>query len=173
MGRHEFMQGLKECRMYNQGILSKIFDSLDKGSKGYLRWDEFLGGMKIVCSQSDADKVDLFLQMVDSGGDEDDDDDGEGGNGCFDFDEIREICELTFQDFNANKKKEDSSSSEESDGEEKEDILKETAEFQAQNIFRLLGYDIDDEIPMEVFKHAIFNGDEDTRIALRQFCCLD
>jgi hypothetical protein len=60
------MQGLKECRMYNQGILSKIFDSLDEGKKGYLNWWEFLGGMKIVCSKSDVDKVDLFLKMVDS-----------------------------------------------------------------------------------------------------------
>ena len=55
------MQGLKECRMYNQGILAKIFDSLDKGKKGFLRWEEFLGGMKIVCSTSDKDKVELFL----------------------------------------------------------------------------------------------------------------
>ena len=52
--------------MYNQGILSKIFDSLDDGKKGYLNWQEFLGGMKIVCSKSDVDKVDLFLKMVDS-----------------------------------------------------------------------------------------------------------
>lgn len=82
--------------MYNQGILAKIFDSLDKGKKGFLRWEEFLGGMKIVCSTSDKDKVELFLQMVDSGGDEEDDDDDGEGNGMFDFDEIREICELTF-----------------------------------------------------------------------------
>lgn len=136
--------------MYNQGILSKIFDSLDKGGKGYLRWDEFLGGMKIVCSQSDEDKVDLFLKMVDSGGDEDDDDEEEGGNGCFDFDEIREICELTFKDFTANKGNEDESengtkkSEDEGDDDDSEDdekdILKETAVFQAKNIFRLLGY---------------------------------
>ncbi len=31
--------------MYNQGILNKIFDSLDKGAKGFLKWDEFLNGI--------------------------------------------------------------------------------------------------------------------------------
>lgn len=93
------MQGIKECRIYNQGILQKIFDSLDDGKKGYLVWPEFLEGMKIVCSKSDKDKVDLFLKMVDSGGDED----GGAGSGSFDFDEIMDICMLTFQDFTSKK----------------------------------------------------------------------
>lgn len=46
--KKEFMKGLNECRMYNQAILTKIFDSLDDGKKGYLNWLEFLEGMKIV-----------------------------------------------------------------------------------------------------------------------------
>lgn len=117
-----FMQGIKECRIYNQGILQKIFDSLDEGRKGYLEWAEFLEGMKIVCSKSDEDKVDLFLKMVDSGGD--DDADG-GGSGGFDFDEIMSICMLTFQDFTS--KKQDNS---EADA-QKANILEETAIFQA------------------------------------------
>ena len=40
--------------------------------------------------------------------------------------------------------------------------MDETAEFQARNIFDLLKYDIDDEIPIEVFKHHTFNGDAET-----------
>ena len=116
-----FMQGIKECRIYNQGILQKIFDSLDEGKKGHLEWPEFLEGMKIVCSKSDKDKVDLFLKMVDSGGD----DDGGGGSGGFDFDEIMNICMLTFQDFTS-KKQDDP----EADA-QKANILEETAIFQA------------------------------------------
>ena len=56
---------------------------------------------------------------------------------------------------------------------QKANILEETAIFQAQNIFRLLGYETDEEIPIDVFKDQIFNGDEETRATLRQFCCLD
>jgi len=73
--------------MYNQGILFKIFKSLDDGQKGYLNWKEFLEGMKIVFSTSAHDKVDLFLKMVD-----------EEENGSYSIDEIKEICLLTFED---------------------------------------------------------------------------
>ena len=122
--------------------------------------------------------------MVDSGaGDEDDDDDGgeEEGNGCFDLGEITEICKLTFKDFKGADDDEeeqdegsDSESGSGSDDSEKEgDILTETAKLQARSIFELLGYDLDDEIPIEVFKDQIFNGDDETRAVLRQFCCLD
>ena len=55
--------------------------------------------MKIVCSDNEEDKVDLFLRMVDDGGgdDDDDDDEDEGGNGTFDLEEITTICLLTFE----------------------------------------------------------------------------
>lgn len=111
--------------------------------------------MKIVCSDNEYDKVDLFLRMVDDGGEE--------GNGSFDLDEITAICLLTFER-NENEMERD-------DGQP--DILAETADFQAKNIFKLLGYEIDDEIPLEVFKHNVFHGDEETKNALRQFCCLN
>jgi len=158
-----FMQGIKECRMYNQGILQKIFESLDDGKKGYLVWHEFLEGMKIVCSKSEKDKVELFLKMVDSGDDD--------GNGCFDFEEIKEICVLTFQDFTSKAKDDEAGGG--ADNEDENAILKETAVFQARNIFRLLKYETHQEIPIEAFKRAIFTGDEETQKALRQFCCID
>ena len=83
------------------------------------------------------------------------------GSGCYSFDEIKEICLLTFEI-----------------GDEDEDqgestILKETADFQARTIFKLLKFDLDDEIPIDAFKHHIFHGNEETKKALRQFCCLD
>ena len=83
---YAFTQGLKECRMYNQGILSKIFSHLDADDLGYLNWEQFLEGMQIVFSTSPEDKVDLFLKMVD-----------EDGGGTYGFDEIKEICLLTFE----------------------------------------------------------------------------
>ena len=104
--------------------------------------------MKIVFSRSDEDKVDLFLKMVD-----------EDGGGTYGFEEIRGICLLTFESSSAPKYDEN--------GNLEPDILLETAEFQAKNIFNLLNFDHDDEIPIEVFKHEIFNGDEETRAALR------
>jgi len=46
-------------------------------------------------------------------------------------------------------------------GSQSSDILKATADFQAKNIFRLLNYDVEEEIPIDVFKEAIFNGSEE------------
>lgn len=133
-----FTQGLMECRIYNQGILKKIFEYLDEDGKGYLNWDKFLEGMKIVFSTSEVDKVDLFLRMSD-----------EDGGGSFGFDEIKEICLLTTFET----KSSEMQPKYDKYGNKEIDILDETAEFQAQNIFELLKYDVDDEIPMEVFKH--------------------
>ena len=83
----EFKQGLKECRLYNQGILEKIFYSLDEDEKGYLNWEEFLEGMKTICSNSLEDKIDCFLRMAD-----------DEANGSFSYDEIKDICILTLED---------------------------------------------------------------------------
>ena len=97
--------------------------SLDSGGKGYLTWDEFHEGMKIVCSDNEEDKVDLFLRMVDGGGgdDDDDDDEDEGGNGTFDLDEITIICLLTFE--------KEPRDEDEKNSDEEPDILEETADF--------------------------------------------
>ena len=101
--------------MYNQGILVKIFHSLDREGKGYLNQEEFLESMQVVCSQSSEEKVDLFLRMVD-----------DDGGGSFSYEEIKEICLLTFEEGD-----EDEEESEPG----KPNILKETADFQARAIF--------------------------------------
>lgn len=80
--------------------------------------------MKIVCSDNEHDKVDLFLKMVDDGGGDDDDgddDEEEGGNGTFDLGEITTICLLTFE----KEPKDD----DEIDSNAEPDILEETADF--------------------------------------------
>ena len=170
----EFKQGLKECRLYNQGILEKIFYSLDEDEKGYLNWEEFLEGMKTICSNSLEDKIDCFLRMAD-----------DEANGSFSYDEIKDICILTLEDgIKKSNKAPQSSQSSSSDSplkilnrysnDRKDiDILDETADFQAENIFRILGYDLEDEIPVEDFKRGIFEGDIETQHALKQFCCID
>ena len=92
--------------MYNQGILGKLFTSLDREKKGYLNQEEFLESMQVVCSSNPHDKVDLFLKMVD-----------DDGSGCYSFEEIKEICLLTFE---VGDEDEDAGES---------NILKETADF--------------------------------------------
>lgn len=128
---------------------------MDDEENGYIDWEKFLEGMKIVFSKSDGDRVDLFLRMVD-----------EDGGGTYGFDEIKEICLMSLGEKSAEPKYDKF-------GNLEIDIIEETAEFQSKDIFRLLKYDIDDEIPIEVFKHHTFHGSKETQAALRQFCCLD
>mmetsp|Transcript_24260 Transcript_24260/g.23867 ORF Transcript_24260/g.23867 Transcript_24260/m.23867 type:complete len:83 (+) Transcript_24260:906-1154(+) len=51
--------------------------------------------------------------------------------------------------------------------------MDETSEFYAKYIFKLLNFDVDDEIPTDEFKKAIFYGEPETREILSMFCCAD
>ena len=51
--------------------------------------------------------------------------------------------------------------------------MDELSHFYASYIFRLMGFDLDDEIPTEEFKKAIFKGNQETKEILSMFCCAD
>jgi|JI10StandDraft_1071094.scaffolds.fasta_scaffold171956_1 Ca2+-binding EF-hand superfamily protein len=115
--------------MENPEFILKIFDSADNGTKDdILEWEEFFVAMKMVMSKSLKDKLDLFFSVVDS-----------DGNGNFSFEEIKEICEMSLM---------------KSDSDDAKFVDQQT-EFYAKYIFKILGYDLNDEIPTEVFKKAI------------------
>ena len=88
----------------------KIFNYLDDEKTGYLSWEKFMEGMKIVFATSAEDKVDLFLRMVD-----------EDGGGTFGFEEIKEICMLTFETKKSSKVEYDKN------GNPEPDIMEQTA----------------------------------------------
>lgn len=46
-------------------------------------------------------------------------------------------------------------------------------EFYSKEIFRIMEYDLDDEIPVEEFKNKIFEGTDEERKFLCMFCCAD
>lgn len=78
------MTGMKELSMDNTDFLKKIFDSVDKESKGYIVWEEFFAAVKLISSNDLRDKIDLFFSIVDA-----------DGNGNFSFEEIKDICKLS------------------------------------------------------------------------------
>ena len=139
---------MKELSLDNPDFLIRIFDSVDKGNKGYLTWDEFFIAMKLVNTQDLKDKIDLFFNIVDS-----------DGNGSFSFDEIKDICKLSISKIDGS--------------EESEAFAESTQEFFANLIFKILNKNKDDEIPAEEFKSAIFHGTEEARKLLSMFCCAD
>jgi Ca2+-binding EF-hand superfamily protein len=78
------MTGMKELSMDNTDFLKKIFESVDKDSKGYIVWEEFFAAAKLISSNDLRDKIDLFFAIVDA-----------DGNGNFSFEEIKDICKLS------------------------------------------------------------------------------
>ena len=132
-----FMNGLKMLSLDNTDFLEKIFESVDKENKGFLYWEQYFQALKLISSNDLNDKIDLFFKIVDA-----------DGNGLFSFDEIKDICLLSLSKI----KIPDSSF---------EQYREDTSDFYARYIFKLLNKQIDDEIPSEEFKWAIFNGNSE------------
>ncbi len=145
--RSIFIRCLKEDQVDNEEFLGKIFHSCDKEARGYLRWEEFFKALKLITSRDLKDKIDLFFYIVDA-----------NGNGLFSFQEIKDICKMSFSKF------EDSSY---------EEFLDELSTFFAQYIFNLLDKDFDDEIPVSDFKNAIYFGTAEQKDVLAMFCCAE
>ena len=83
-----FISCLNEDQVDNQEFLEKLFHSCDKEARGYLRWEEFFQALKLITSRDLKDKIDLFFYIVDA-----------DGNGLFSFDEIKNICKMSFSKF--------------------------------------------------------------------------
>jgi Ca2+-binding EF-hand superfamily protein len=86
----------------------------------------------LISSRDLKDKIDLFFYILDA-----------DGNGLFSFDEIKDICKMSFSKF---------------DDPAYEDFRDELSEFFADYIFKLLSRDVEDEIPVSEFKDAIYHG---------------
>ena len=84
--------GLDICRVFNKGLLRKIFETLDKrpGSdegKGFLTWQEFFEAIKLISGNDVEERFNSFIKVVD-----------ENGDGSFSFDEIKDICKLCMEE---------------------------------------------------------------------------
>ena len=144
-----FINCLQEENVDNKEFLEKIFDTIDKSGKSFLNWDEFFQALKLVSSRDLKDKIDLFFYIVDS-----------DGNGLFSFDEIKDICQLSFSKFQNNP--------------DYEEFREELSDFFARYIFKLLEKDPEtDEIPVSEFKQAIYEGTQEQKEILAMFCCAD
>eukprot|EP00347_Sterkiella_histriomuscorum_P016078 403354574 len=149
--RSVFMNGMKQLSLDNTDFLERIFQSCDKDNNGYLQWEEFFSALKLISSSDVNDKIDLFFKIVDS-----------DGNGMFSFDEIKEICYMSMSKVSVQDEK---------PGDRQ--FLDDTAQFYAGYIFKLLGKNLDEEIPIDDFKNAIFYGNQEQKEVLSMFCMAD
>ena len=85
--------GLNVCRVFNKGLLRKIFETLDKSGrpgvdgKGFLIWPEFFEAIKLISGDDVEHRFNSFIKVVD-----------ENGDGSFSFEEIQDICKLCMEE---------------------------------------------------------------------------
>lgn len=120
--REIFIRCLNEAQVDNEEYLDKIFKSCDTEARGYMNWQEFFKALKLISSRDLKDKIDLFFYILDA-----------DGNGLFSFEEIKDICKMSFSKF------EDPAY---------EEFRDELSEFFADYIFKLLSRDVEDQIPV-------------------------
>ena len=138
----------------SQGIelAKKIYKTLNKLNTKYLNWEEFLTGMLTIKSKYISEKIDTFLNIIDS-----------DGNGLLSFDEVYEISKGSLKRTLGEDKENENN---------EENVVNILATFFANLIFQLVDMPIDKEIPMDKIKEKILEGKEAAEY-LQMFICAD
>jgi Ca2+-binding EF-hand superfamily protein len=84
--------GIDLCRVFNKGLLRKIFETIDKSGyggegKGFLTWSEFFEAIRLISGNDVEERFNSFIRVVD-----------ENGDGSFSFEEIKDICKLCMEE---------------------------------------------------------------------------
>jgi len=66
-------------------LTERFFNRSNINHDGFLSWEEFLQAIKILTTSELELKLNMFFSIIDA-----------DGNGMFDYDEIFEICKLSF-----------------------------------------------------------------------------
>ena len=129
-----FHQGVSQMSAESEDLAKKIFNTINERKNNFLSWNEFLKGMITIKSDSITDKIDMFFKIIDT-----------DGNGLLSY---AEVLELSLMSLKRNIKRDDKSS---------EEVIDELAKYFADLIFKLVGVDIDDEIPLPKIKEVNLN----------------
>ena len=108
-----------------------------------MKWSKFLDCMTQINTEDFSKKLGLFFKMIDT-----------DGNGMLSWDECFELCQDSLGLCKT---------------EEGDEFVNEMSEFFADFIFETVGFDKDDEIPMDHIKNTILSECEGAEL-LSMFC---
>ena len=128
-----FHHGVSQMSAESELLAKKIFVTINERNNNFLSWNEFLKGMITIKSESINDKIDMFFKIIDT-----------DGNKLLSY---AEVLELSLMSLKRNIKGNDENSKE---------VIGELAKYFADLIFKLVGVDRDDEIPLPKIKEVNF-----------------
>jgi Ca2+-binding EF-hand superfamily protein len=126
-------------------LAERIFYKIDYNFSGFMNWEEFLEGMKMIRAKTLEDKIKLFISLADK-----------DGNGLLSYDEVLELSVVCLSKF----------------FEPDDEYLQIMAQYFTRLIFESCGYDMDDEIPLERIKQRIIEKHPNASL-LCMFCGAD
>eukprot|EP00347_Sterkiella_histriomuscorum_P015139 403358172 len=144
----KFKMSLPELKFETETFAKRVFDQCNGGSHNeYLDWEHFLLAVRAIQARNIDQKIDLFFKIID-----------QDGNGSLSYDEVFEICSNSFSKFSPNI--------------EEDQYMRALTEFFTSVIFRAVGKQFDEEIPLWDIKSAIDKNLPDSEI-LCLFCNAD
>eukprot|EP00347_Sterkiella_histriomuscorum_P002271 403368799 len=146
-----FKNGAPQLLMENQHVIERMIESalIDSDNKmnNTLSMQDFLKCISTISSTNFEEKINLFFKIIDT-----------DGNGLLSWDEVFELCQASLQDFQTGSN---------------DDFIDDQAKFFADFIFKSVGYQNDEEIPMIELQKVILNGDSSETELLTMFCGID
>ena len=151
-------------KINQQGIAlsHKIYKAFNgKTNINYLPWENYFDGMMKLKDPNIDNKLDLFFQILD-----------ENGDGSFDYNEVFNLSLISLQRVLPEQKEKSDNPEENKKIEQDKEITNSLAEFLSKYIFKLVGIDIDGEIPIDLLREKMDKSNKDSDY-LEFFLCAD
>lgn len=130
----KFKLAVPELKFETEKFAQRVFNQCNNNSENglFLDWEHFLLAVRAIQAKNIDNKIDLFFKIID-----------EDGNGRLSYAEVYEICASSFEKFTPNL--------------QADDCMRALTEFFTSIIFRAVGKELDEEIPLWEIKQAIDN----------------
>ena len=151
-------------KINQQGVAlsHKIYKAFNnKTNINFLPWENYFDGMMKLKDPNIDNKLDLFFQILD-----------ENGDGSFDYNEVFNLSLISLQRVLPEQKEKPDNPEENKKIKENQEITNSLAEFLSKYIFKLVGIDIDGEIPIDLLREKMDKSNKNSDY-LEFFLCAD
>ena len=150
-----FWKCVEDISVEKEEFVWKLFGQINKNKSGLLSMEDFFEGMSFIRNTDVREKLDLFLNALDT-----------DGKGILSYDEVKRICKDSIKRcLNDN----ESTKINENENKNDNEALEELSSFFAKYIFTILKVDMNEKLNLVDVKNAIIDGSVETHY-LEMFC---